>query len=101
MRVLWFEVSIPANFKTTNNVVLGWQDSLEQIVKKCPEIELFIAFEYEGNENVKRVDGVTYIPMNTSYSFWGRKRNDMTWNVKERKAVENGIKVIEKYKPDH
>lgn len=100
MRVLWFEVSIPANFEKTNNVVLGWQDSLEQIVKKCSEIELFIAFEYEGNENIKRVEGVTYIPMNTSYSFWERKRNDMTWNINEQKVVENGIKVIEKYKPD-
>lgn len=100
MKVLWFEVSMPANFKESGNVVLGWQDSLEHIVRKCSDIELYIAFECAENCTVKCVDGVTYIPMHTSYSFLEKKKTSITWNVKSKKVIEKGIEVINEYKPD-
>ena len=70
MKVLWFEISTPSRYKDDGRVVCGWQDALENIVKDCREIELYIAFETEEPDaKVKVIDGVTYIPMVTLYSF--------------------------------
>lgn len=101
MKVLWFEISTPSRYKDDGRVVCGWQDALENIVKDCREIELYIAFETEEPDaKVKVIDGVTYIPMVTRYSFTERKLSNWTWKVNEDKVIPLGRKVIEEYKPD-
>ena len=101
MKVLWFEISTPSLYKDDGRVVCGWQDALENIVKDCREIELYIAFETEEPEaKVKVIEGVTYIPMVTNYSFAERKLSNWTWRVNEDKVIDLGRKVIEEYKPD-
>ena len=101
MKVLWFEISTPSRYKDDGRVVGGWQDALEYIVKDCREIELYIAFETEESDaKVKVIEGVTYIPMVTHYSFAERKLRNWTWKVNEDKVIPLGRKVIEVYKPD-
>lgn len=101
MKVLWFEISTPSRYKDDGRVVCGWQDALEYIVKDSSEIELYVAFETEEPDaKVKVIDGVTYIPMVTHYSFTERKLSSWTWRVNEDKVIPLGRKVIEEYKPD-
>ena len=100
MKVLWFEISTPSRYLHTGQVTLGWQDALENIVATCKDIELYIAFESQVPADVKVIDGITYIPMITHYSFLEKKIGNHTWAINERKVIEQGRKVIEQYKPD-
>ena len=100
MKVLWFEISTPSRYLNTGHVTAGWQAALENIVATSNDIELYIAFESHVPADVKIVEGVTYIPMITQYSFWEQKVGQHTWTINERKVIEQGRKVIEQYKPD-
>ena len=101
MKVLWFEISVPGRFKSEKTPVSGWQDSLEQIVRTCKDIELTIAFEGTEGMKPKEVDGVKYIPLVPHYSFWDKKyRNEANrWN-KANKVVPLAVKCVENVKPD-
>lgn len=100
MKVLWFEITTPSRYKSTGQVIAGWQDALENIVSKCKEIQLYIAFESATDSEVKVIDGITYIPMLTHYSFLEKKIGNHTWKINERKVISAGRKVIEQYQPD-
>ena len=100
MKVLWFEISMPSRYKSTGQVTAGWQDALENIVLRSKDIQLYIAFESTTEMEVKVIDGVTYIPMLTHYTFMERKLSNHTWKINERKVIEAGRKVIEQYQPD-
>lgn len=100
MKVLWFEITTPSRYKSTGQVTAGWQDALENIVSKCKDIQLYIAFESTMDSEVKVIDGITYIPMLTHYSFLERKIGNHTWKVNECKVIAVGRKVIELYQPD-
>ena len=84
MKVLWFEISTPSRYLNTGHVTAGWQDALENIVATSNDIELYIAFESHVPADVKIVEGVTYIPMITQYSFWEQKVGQHTWTINER-----------------
>lgn len=101
MKVLWFEISVPGRYKSDKTPVSGWQDSLEQIVRTCKDIELTIAFEGTEGMLPKEVDGVKYIPLVPHYSFWDKKyRNEANrWN-KANKVVPLAVKCVEDVKPD-
>lgn len=101
MKVLWFEISVPGRYKSEKAPVSGWQDSLEQIVRTCKDIELTIAFEGTAGMLPKEVDGVKYIPLVPHYSFWDKKyRNEANrWN-KANKVVPLAVKCVEEVKPD-
>ena len=100
MKVLWFEISTPSRYLNTGQVTAGWQDALENIVLHSKDIQLYIAFESTTEMEVKVIDGVTYIPMPTHYTFMERKLSNHTWKINERKVIEAGRKVIEQYQPD-
>ena len=100
MKVLWFEITTPSRYQKTGLVTAGWQDALENIVSQCKEIQLYVAFESSQYKEVKVIDGITYIPMFTHYSFWEKKKGQLTWKVNEHKVIELGRKVIEEYSPD-
>lgn len=100
MKVLWFEISTPSRYKHTGKVTLGWQDALENIVLNSKDIQLYIAFESTTDSEVKVIDGITYIPMLTHYSFLEKKIGNHTWKINENKVIAAGRKVIEQYQPD-
>ena len=49
---LWFEVSVPARYKSGGAPIVGWQDSLQNAIMGTPGRALTIAFEY-GSRIVK------------------------------------------------
>lgn len=101
MKVLWFEVSIPNNYKGENHYIGGWQDALERIVKPVKDIELYISFETNNiNDKVKTIDGVTYIPMFLSYTKKERHKNKQTWEVTAQKLEKAMSNVVKEVNPD-
>lgn len=99
MKVLWFEVTVPSAYKNGGVPLGGWQDSLERIVRTVPEIELIIAFMSETNSEVKVIDGVTYVPI---YSRWSyiESRFLPYWDVYVKKMLPAAREIVETYKPD-
>lgn len=100
MKVLWFEISTPARYRNDDRVTAGWQDALENIVIKCNDIQLFVAFESLSDDEVKVIDGITYIPMKTEYSWWERRKREFTCKINEKKIIQKGQEVIREYCPD-
>lgn len=99
MKILWFNRSIPVSYIETHGGLLGgWQDSLECIVKCYSNIELFIAFKGEGQ--IKKVDNVTYIPLNINLSKYEWLESQFTWNTESTKLIREAIKVVNDCKPD-
>lgn len=101
MKVLWFEITIPGRYKDDNAPIAGWQDSLEQIVRTCKDIDLTIAFTGTTGMMPKTVDGVKYIPLVPHYSFWEDKysRYHNRWTT-ANKVVPLAVKCVEDVKPD-
>ena len=101
MKVLWFEISVPGRYKSDKTPINGWQDSLENIVRTCNDIDLTIAFEGTEGMMPKEVDGVKYIPLVPHYTFWDKKYRNFSnrWN-KANKVVPLAVKCVEEVKPD-
>lgn len=101
MRVLWFEVTPPSKYYNTNSFVAGWQDSLERIVKKYSDIELFVAFETnKKNDRKKNIEGIEYIPIYISNSLIDKIKNTWTWEVKAVKLEKIMKNIISDINPD-
>lgn len=100
MKVLWFEITVPANYKSSGAVIAGWQDSLERIVRMSDEIELFVSFQSNGLFERKTADGVTYIPMSAPLSRWNKCQMDFSWKYEEYFLIPQMISVIDEVKPD-
>lgn len=100
MKVLWFNISTPSGYNDIGRVTTGWQDSLEEILKKVDGIELMIAFETDVDSAPVTKNGVTYIPMFVKYSRYEKYMGYFTWSINENKLIPKCIDVIETYKPD-
>ncbi|MCQ2233281.1 MAG: glycosyltransferase [Paludibacteraceae bacterium] len=100
MKVLWFEVTTPKAYNENGDVVGGWQDALENIVREYDDIELFVAFQSSSASDVKVVGRVTYIPLRVNFSFFERILSRFSWRVLENKLLPLCEKVINEYKPD-
>ncbi|MCR5077904.1 MAG: glycosyltransferase [Prevotella sp.] len=103
MRVLWFEITVPGRYRDDGAPVAGWQDSLENIVRGCKDIELSIAFDATDIKSAKEkeVDGVHYYPLVAHDNIIDRKfRNKYSaWN-RSNKIIPQAVKLIEQIKPD-
>ncbi len=100
MKILWFEVTTPSQYTGQGLVIGGWQDSLERIVRTCPDIELYIAFESQWPQEKKVIDGVTYIPLNVAYTLEEKKRAERNWQVNAEKLIPEIRKAVEEISPD-
>ncbi|MBR6596995.1 MAG: glycosyltransferase [Paludibacteraceae bacterium] len=101
MKVLWFEITTPKRYACNAGVLGGWQDSLEEAVMSLPEVELCVAFESNNpSDTVKKVDGITYIPMHFSYSLWDKIKSKVSWSSIEREVKEKSLAVIQSVNPD-
>lgn len=101
MKVLWFEITTPGRYKSDKAPIGGWQDSLEQIVRTCKNIELVIAFEGEIGMKSKIVDGVKYIPLVPNYNLIDRKIKNPSnaWNA-VKKLLPLAVNCINEESPD-
>lgn len=101
MKVLWFEVTVPQRYKSEGQVLGGWQDSLERVVRTCKDVELVISFEAEnGQSEVKVIDGVKYIPMPIRYSISEKIKNKWNFEINAQKIEKAMQQVVESEKPD-
>lgn len=100
MKVLWFETTMPSRYEESGIVGGGWQDSLENIVRTCNDIELYIAFESHKYSLEKCLDGVTYIPINFKYSLKEKIITQFSWQPNINHIVQEGKKIIERTCPD-
>lgn len=100
MRILWFEVTPPSRYYDKKAPIAGWQDALENIVFTCSDIELFVSFETKDDTEIKKIDGVTYIPFNIKYSKLEQKRNEWTYDIYKEKVLKSSLRVIEVVQPD-
>lgn len=73
MKVLWYEITVPAQYVDSTIPIAGWQDSLQTIVSQHYEIDLYIAFEGKTGMQVKKDKNVTYIPLIPKMSLWGSR----------------------------
>ena len=98
-KILWFEITTPSRYKNANNVLGGWQDSLENIVRTIPDVELSIAFIGASTEK-KEVDGVDYYSMNTHKSVKERIVSKLTGMTDYNSLLSAMHYVIDDVKPD-
>lgn len=99
MKVLWFEVTEPSRYRANGAPIGGWQDSLESIVRKHTDIELFVAFMSSKYTEVKVIDGVTYHPIYAKYSYF-ENHFRKHWDVYVEKMLPAAKLIVQKYKPD-
>lgn len=100
MKVLWFEVTTPGRYTNENAIIAGWQDSLENIIKEVPNVELYISFISPQGSNIKVIDGITYIPISLKFSFSEKIRKKVSWAIDAKKTLTECLKVVEMYQPD-
>lgn len=99
MKILWLEVTEPSTYVSRKAPIGGWQDSLERIVRTIPEIELVIAFVSDNYYEVKKIDGVIYVPIHAKWSL-KEKIFCKYWDVYVNKVLPNVKLVVDEYKPD-
>lgn len=101
IKVLWFEVTAPSKYYCGGNVIAGWQDSLERIVRGLSNVELCIAFESNSaSDEQKNIEGVEYIPMSVSLSLFDKIKDKWTWEVKASKLEDVMKKIVSDVNPD-
>ena len=100
MRVLWFEVTVPSRYRNAGIVIGGWQDSLENIVRECPEIELYIAFETNDDAPKKTVGNVVYIPMKKNGGVFEKVKCRINPNRKLDNLKKTMKRVVDEVNPD-
>ena len=99
MKVLWFECTTPGRYKS-GEVLGGWQDSLETIVKDVPEIELTIAFEADEHLEERCIDGVRYIPIRLCYTRQEKKQAEVSWEVGAEKMLNAMEQIVKDVQPN-
>lgn len=100
-RVLWFAVtsSLYEN-KIAGHNGGGWISSLETIVRSVKDIELAIAFEHSDSIFKKKIDGVTYYPINAWSSIKSRLAKKIQIQSEEKYIIPKCMEVIADYNPD-
>lgn len=65
MNILWLTLSPCGSIRRNNEVrvIQGWMISLEDEIKKCPNINLSVAYISKTKEEPFKYDGVTYYPI--------------------------------------
>ncbi len=77
----------------------GWVASLERAVRRCPEIELGIAFEMSTDVVKDVVDGVTYYPIDIDTPS-KRMCDRVGMSHEERLLLPRCLDIIADFKPD-
>lgn len=99
MRVLWFEISVPYRYVNIANPRNGWQDSLENLLKKRKDIELGIAFEHIKQEK-KVIDNVVYYSLCSSMNLFEKNSFSTYWQIKSKRFLPLALDVVKDFRPD-
>lgn len=101
MRILWFEVTRPLRYRQDGRVIGGWQDSLESLLAGVPDLELIVAFEGTADDSqVKKIDGITYVPIQVDYSWRERLSLRWSWDANAAKLIPPMVSIVKEYRPD-
>lgn len=100
MRVLWFEITTPSAYTSSGQVLGGWQDSLENLVKEEKDIELIVSFISNNPAPARVINGVQYEPIYIKYNYFEKLQKRFTWDVEERTYVNAALNVVKKVNPD-
>lgn len=100
MRVLWFEITTPSAYANDGQVLGGWQDSLESIVKKEKDIELIVSFISNSPAPARVINGVQYEPIYIQYKYLEKLQKRFSWDVEERAYLNTALNVVKKVNPD-
>ena len=106
MRILWFtNTPCGALGKLSPGVVVGgWLYALEEQIKKCPEIELHVAFYYKRRMDSFVYNGVHYHPIYRK--CWSSKINILAYSYADYLGIpihENTdelLAIVHRVKPD-
>lgn len=103
MKVLWFSLSPCGSLRRNakKNLAQGWMISLEDEIKKNPEIDLYVAYFSEMREEPFFFEGVHYYPMgerrnksllkrflNLYKSFESRDKEKLKWLKETVQSVQ-------------
>lgn len=101
MKILWFEMKVPGRYQE-GKPIGGWQDALENIICKEPNVQLGVAFKTTNkNAVVKVIDGITYIPLYYSLNSLTQKIKDkFSWAIERDVMLSLEVKAINLFKPD-
>ena len=105
MKVLWFSLSPCGSLRRKKElrVIQGWMISLEDEIKKAPEIQLNVAYFTNEERDCFSYEGVTYYPMyekksaNPLVRIIDRKK-PMT--KRDAAVLPKMLKVVERCRPD-
>lgn len=105
MKVLWFSLSPCGANKRYNieKVDQGWMISLENEIKKYPQIELCVAYISYNEKNAFEYEGVTYFPIYLRKSPFPIIRileRLKSISYRDNKVLPKMLEIINTFKPD-
>lgn len=100
MKILWFEITVPSRYNSAKTPIAGWQDALQDLIVSKTDIELGIAFEYEGVGEFKSIDGVKYFPINTNYDWFEKQLLKKDVKIAVNKIINKAKSIVDEFKPD-
>lgn len=105
MNVLWFSLSPCGSIRRQNveKFNQGWMISLEDEIKKYPNIKLSVAYYDSKEKESFEFDGVHYYPVPRPFSYNRIIRRINRWisqSYFDKKAVPIFLGIINKVKPD-
>ena len=105
MKVLWFSLSPCGAIKRNNieKVDQGWMISLENEIKKKPQIQLSVAYISYDEKNTFKYDGVTYYPIHLPKSPIPVVRileRLKSISYRDNKILPKMLEIINTCKPD-
>lgn len=100
MKILWFEITTPGAFDDTHEVLGGWQDSLEDIVRNDNNIDLTVAFITNKCVPPCTRNGVRYEPMYMNLNIIKKILSRFTWAIEINEYLRQTQNIIEKVSPD-
>lgn len=100
MKILWFEVTEPAGYRNAGEFIGGWQDSLEGILKKEADIDLFVAFSTYAPAERKKDGNVTYVPIVLQFSFYEKLKSFCSCSLESKYLIPQALSLISEINPD-
>ncbi|MGX7689891.1 glycosyltransferase family 4 protein [Flectobacillus roseus] len=101
MKVLWF-TSTPSLFSSNKKGYngCGWISSLEELISTEEEIELGVAFLFDGKSEKKYVGSTTYYPIGAYNSKIKKLKHNLSYSSYDNAEVVKFLEVIDDFKPD-
>lgn len=105
MNILWFSLSPCGSMRRNNDisVIQGWMISLEDEIKKFPDIKLSVSYISSKDEKPFEYDGVNYFPVYRKIPQNGVKRvlaRLQSYKKQDEEILPKLLNVVQFVKPD-